>query len=261
MGDTMATNAFAIGWHDQCPVSCPRLRSRGAVRSVFLFCMMRAACNAPCRTRYRTVFKMQMENKRPVRLSRAEKNALTRERLLSAAESVVARLGYGGASVDTIAAEAGLSKGAIYSNFATKEELFLELLRVYMERDTAELEKIVKLEPEHLYKALTQWLATMHSDSDCPLLVAELQLHARRSPEFATHYYELQNQQTRTIARILRAYFSASSVGLPIDAIDLASCMSALAHGLSLQRPLPKSKTKNQAGRIIDELLNVLIRK
>ncbi|MFM0339284.1 TetR/AcrR family transcriptional regulator [Paraburkholderia fungorum] len=202
-----------------------------------------------------------MEVQRPVRLTRAEQQALTRERLLASAESAIARLGYGGASVDIIAADAGLSKGAIYSNFSTKEDLFLELLRLNMERDMAALEKIVELEPQELYQAISQWLATMHSESDCPVLATELQLQARRSLEFAEHYYALQEQQTRTLARILRAYFKASSANLPIDAADLAACIIALAHGLSLQRPVGKSRSRNQAGRVIDELLQVLLTK
>jgi TetR/AcrR family transcriptional regulator, transcriptional repressor of aconitase len=49
---------------------------------------------------------------------------------LSPPEQVIARQGFGGASIDLIALEAGFSKGAIYSNFESKEEVFLELLRV-----------------------------------------------------------------------------------------------------------------------------------
>jgi AcrR family transcriptional regulator len=48
--------------------------------------------------------------------------------LLDAAERVFARRGYRGASLDEIAEEAGFSKGAVYSNFASKEDLFLALL-------------------------------------------------------------------------------------------------------------------------------------
>src|SRR5258705_2961093 len=57
---------------------------------------------------------------RPKRLTRAEQQTVTRERLLAAAEQVIARHGYGGASIDLITAEAGYSKGAIYSNFKSK---------------------------------------------------------------------------------------------------------------------------------------------
>src|SRR5260370_33034683 len=122
---------------------------------------------------------------RPVRLTRAQQQALTRERLLAAAERVLARHGYGGASIDLISAEAGYSKGAIYSNFESKEAVFLELLRVYMERDTAELARIVSLPPHQLSAALSTWLETMPCDSDWPLLGTKLQLHPRRNPAFA----------------------------------------------------------------------------
>ena len=195
---------------------------------------------------------------RPVRLTRAEQQALTRERLLAAAERVLAGHGYGGASIDLITAEAGYSKGAIYSNFESKEAVFLELLRVYMERDMAELGRIVSLPPHQLSAALSAWLETMHCDSDCPLLVTELQLHARRNPVFAKRYYALQDQQTRALARILERFFEAQSVPLPMDPRDLAGCMTALAHGLSLQHPQAKPGARSAAGRVIGALLKLL---
>ncbi len=191
-------------------------------------------------------------------LTRAEQQALTRERLLAAAERVLAGHGYGGASIDLITAEAGYSKGAIYSNFESKEAVFLELLRVYMERDMVELGRIVSLPPHQLSAALSAWLETMHCDSDCPLLVTELQLHARRNPVFATRYYALQDQQTRALARILERFFEAQSVPLPMDPRDLAGCMTALAHGLSLQHPQAKPGARSSAGRVIGALLKLL---
>jgi len=195
---------------------------------------------------------------RPVRLTRAQQQAQTRERLLAAAERVLAHHGYGGASIDLITAEAGYSKGAIYSNFESKEAVFLELLRVYMERDMTELERIVSLAPQQLSAALNTWLETMHCDSDCPLLVTELQLHARRNPAFAERYYALQDQQTRALARILERFFEAQSVPLPMDPRDLAGCMTALAHGLSLQHPQADPGAPSVAGRVIGALLKLL---
>jgi AcrR family transcriptional regulator len=195
---------------------------------------------------------------RPVRLTRAQQQALTRERLLAAAERVLARHGYGGASIDLVTAEAGYSKGAIYSNFESKEAVFLELLRVYMERDMAELGRIISLAPQQLSAALSAWLETMHADSDCPLLMAELQLHARRNPAFAERYYALQDQQTRALARILERFFEARSVPLPMDPLDLAGSMTALAHGLSLQHPQAEPGAPSVAGRVIDAMLKLL---
>ncbi|RAI61138.1 TetR/AcrR family transcriptional regulator [Roseicella frigidaeris] len=62
------------------------------------------------------------------RLSRAKSQALTRERLLAAASELFAREGYATTSVDRIAAAAGYSKGAVYSNFEGKEAIFLAVL-------------------------------------------------------------------------------------------------------------------------------------
>jgi AcrR family transcriptional regulator len=67
------------------------------------------------------------------RLTRAERQAQTREALLDAAARVFVRRGFQGSSVEEITAEAGYTRGAFYSNFSSKEELFVELLheRVY----------------------------------------------------------------------------------------------------------------------------------
>jgi AcrR family transcriptional regulator len=194
----------------------------------------------------------------PTRLSRAEQQAATRERLLSAAEEAFSRLGYGGASADMIAAEAGYSKGAFYSNFPNKEAILLELLRRYSDRDMAELERLVGLEPNDLRAAVTAWLNTAFVNSDCPELAIELQLHARRSPDFANEYYELQRKQIDALAQILRDYFEKLSVALPIDARDLAASMMALANGIRLQQPTDQSSEPSSAGQVVGAILGIL---
>ena len=68
------------------------------------------------------------EGKAPRRLSRKERQAETRKGLLDAAERVFIRDGFAGSSVESITADAGFTRGAFYSNFKTKEELFVELL-------------------------------------------------------------------------------------------------------------------------------------
>src|SRR5689334_5470100 len=51
-----------------------------------------------------------------------------RERLLDAASTLFAERGYHAASVDQIVAAAGVTKGALYGHFASKQELFVGLL-------------------------------------------------------------------------------------------------------------------------------------
>ena len=61
------------------------------------------------------------------RLTREQKRQQTRELLLDAAAEVFSRQGFHAASVDEVAETAGFSKGAVYSNFESKEDLFLAL--------------------------------------------------------------------------------------------------------------------------------------
>jgi len=61
------------------------------------------------------------------RQTRAEKKAETRERLLRAATTIAAKQGLARITLDAVAEAAGVTKGAIYSNFESKEELLLEV--------------------------------------------------------------------------------------------------------------------------------------
>jgi AcrR family transcriptional regulator len=62
------------------------------------------------------------------RLTRQDSRGETRKNLLDAAQRLIATKGLGTASVEDIAAAAGYTRGAFYSNFSSKDELFLELL-------------------------------------------------------------------------------------------------------------------------------------
>ena len=85
--------------------------------------------------------------KTPKRLTRKEKQAETRQRLLSAAERVFLRRGLQGSSVVEIAAEAGFTRGAFYSNFKSKDELFVELLQDRVYRQYAEMAEQAQEQP------------------------------------------------------------------------------------------------------------------
>jgi AcrR family transcriptional regulator len=63
------------------------------------------------------------------RLTRGEAKESTRRHLLRAANRLFLRQGFTATTLAEIADEAGMTKGAVYSNFAGKEELFLTVLR------------------------------------------------------------------------------------------------------------------------------------
>jgi AcrR family transcriptional regulator len=73
------------------------------------------------------------------RPSRSATQAQTRKRLLDAAERAFAAEGFGGASLDRIAEAAGFTRGAVYSNFADKADLFVAVLDRRLDRRHAEV--------------------------------------------------------------------------------------------------------------------------
>lgn len=171
------------------------------------------------------------------RLTRAELRAQTTARLLAAARRVVAERGFGAVSVDDITESAGYSRGAFYSNFANKEALLLALLRQHMDREIAELRALFADGPNRqtLVDRLERWLGSLHADSDWPLVAAEMQLHALRSPVFADRHEALQGDHRRALAEILALLFAQAGKALPVPAEQLAAIVKALAQGLALQ--------------------------
>jgi AcrR family transcriptional regulator len=70
----------------------------------------------------------------PQRWTRERRLEQTRNMLLDAAEELFARKGLLGAALDEIADAAGYTRGAIYSHFGAKEELFLAVIERQRQR-------------------------------------------------------------------------------------------------------------------------------
>jgi AcrR family transcriptional regulator len=175
----------------------------------------------------------------PARRTRGESQADTRERLLETARELFARASYAGASVDAIAAAAGYTKGAVYANFASKEALFVELLRRHKDAELGALRAVVEApgDARAALDALGALLAATAEDTDWALLSVELQRRAARSPELAAEYAALHAGQQAALGRLVAALFAKAGRRLPAAADDLAAAFMGLAHGLVLQRP------------------------
>ena len=126
----------------------------------------------------------------------SDRRSATRAKLLDAALDVFAEKGLHGASVDDLAAAAGFTKGALYSNFATKEELFgavideqghrmIAAVREVMTSHAHEIDDHPALAPQDqadpvLAEVLTRINGIGHR---WYLLESEFQLYGLRSPE------------------------------------------------------------------------------
>jgi AcrR family transcriptional regulator len=158
-----------------------------------------------------------------------------------------------------IAAEAGYSKGAIYSNFETKEAILFELLERYAEEQISDFKAIMKLDPAATGDAINLWLETMNADVDWDVVTMELQLHARRNPEFAERFYALEERLTKFYAEILAERFARTGRKPPLDPRSLSLAFRTLACGLNLKIPRSMPDRANEAGRIIHELLDLML--
>jgi AcrR family transcriptional regulator len=168
------------------------------------------------------------------RLTRAERKELTRELLLDAAIEVFARQGYHGASLEDVAAAAGFTKGAVYSNFSTKADLFLALLVRETARRNVALARAIASEPvEHLPDMAAGWLARQASERrDWDVLTVEFWLAAARDPEIADRLREGRREIMEELGRLVDARLAASGTPADLSGRDIVTLVDALGTGL-----------------------------
>lgn len=132
----------------------------------------------------------------------ARAGATTRDRLLDAAARVIARDGFRGARLADVAREAGLTTGAVYSNFRDKEELFLaafdhvqELHRPLPENGDDELDDMIS--------GIAESIRRFGEDRELQILNLELALLGTRNDEIREHLRKSERDQIDRLAPLL----------------------------------------------------------
>jgi AcrR family transcriptional regulator len=174
------------------------------------------------------------------RLTRKEKQAQTRERLLDAAESVFQREGLAAASVERITAEAGYTRGAFYSNFESKEQLFVELLMDRVYKTYIGMNEEIPSEATH--EEQLRWTAgrlrEVQEQEGGRLFFAlwfELLAQAARNPEFAELPATFWKGNRALMTETIKSVYAELGEKPPARAKDLATALIALDIGLSIQ--------------------------
>ena len=183
-----------------------------------------------------------------------------RAQILEAAIEVFYRDGYDGASIQMIATAAGFTKGAIYSNFESKQALFGAIMRArFSEVSVAVLEGITpSSDGWRGAAAQAASLLARHVSTLGPLhaLVIEFALQASRDPEAREVYLELRRAQRIELAAALRARAASFGLSENSDYDQVATTILALVSGLTLERIVdPELQTENI---IRDALLGAL---
>jgi AcrR family transcriptional regulator len=177
----------------------------------------------------------------PKRRTRREKQAETRARLLDAAEQVFLRRGLQGSSVEEIAAEAGFTRGAFYSNFKSKDELFVELLHARIYDRYAELAEQSEKQPGSPRERLRWGIERMREmyerqDGDWLFrLWLECLTQAARDEEFRKLAATFWSGNRALLAEQAEDVFKEVGQEPPLPPKQIASAMIALDIGLVVQ--------------------------
>jgi AcrR family transcriptional regulator len=180
-------------------------------------------------------------------LTPERRRAMTRRHLLDAAAIVFARDGFHGSTLDEVAATAGFTKGAVYSNFKSKDDLFLELLEDRIDREFAVITDVLEgnvgdeltEQPPHtreLVRGLIQGLNMSFWDDAWNTLYVEFVLYARRNPEAQAKLAAMARRSRDYVQQLIDDGHAAAGITPKYPTRELAEISMALFTGLAIDR-------------------------
>lgn len=178
-----------------------------------------------------------------IKVSRAERQAQTRESLISVAREMFLADGYGATSLDKVALRAGFSKGAVYSNFAGKEELCMAVLDSIHEEQIAGVVAAFTQDTDldGRIEAFAAWARDGLGQPRWTALEVEFGAIARQSPYVATELVKRHREIRAAIAQLVKQVTAEAGLGDVVDADHAATALLSLGIGLGTLRSLDHS--------------------
>lgn len=185
--------------------------------------------------------------------------AEVRERLLVAGADVFAESGVHGARLDDVAARAGFSKGAVYSNFTSKQDLVAQVMQRSTNRILAALQEVVHEDVAATSIAEVVRAAFGRYDQGRQFaLVSELRGYALRDPEFMPEFVRQRRELQDGVLDLVRSWFGAHpevEPGMPLK--DFATLLIGANTGIVFDGPaLPGVNP----GDVIASLVDAVVR-
>jgi AcrR family transcriptional regulator len=169
------------------------------------------------------------------RLSREQSREQTRERLLEASHEVFIQKGFALASVEDIAAAAGYTRGAFYSNFDDKTELFFELLRRESAEMDLEFHRMLQepvLDPLALQNKIAAYYSTLYRDDMCSQMWMEAKIVAVRDEKFRAQLSVFLKERHEQIAEFVVMFSSLTNSAPAAPPHEIAVGLMALCEGV-----------------------------
>jgi AcrR family transcriptional regulator len=171
--------------------------------------------------------------------SRAERQALTRTALVDAAERLFVAQGFHATSLDSVAAEAGYTKGAVYSNFASKEDLFFAVYERRLDARLAEFKEIIEAAPtawDALHAAAMTAVPRTERGEGWLAVFFEFWGHVLRHAELRERFAALHTRIIELLESGLVRHAEETGTPLPEDPRKMATARYAMQLGLQLER-------------------------
>ncbi len=186
----------------------------------------------------------------------------TREKLFEAAARVFEEQGIGGASIEAIAAAAGFSRGAFYSNFRSKDELIIAMLENHVEQSIRRLHDL--LARHNTLADFIDALRTMdRSQQDplgrSPLLHMELILFVARAEKRRPELAKRLRARRKLIADIVETASKNSGGNPALNPAWIGAVALAMEDGFRLHRLIdPETTPADSFLRAIGDLQRAL---
>jgi len=171
--------------------------------------------------------------------------------VLAAAGKLFRRKGFHGATLEEIADEAGFSKGVVYSQFGSKDDLFLSLFEQRVEWRLARvLERAHDAPPgSALPEALKENLTIQEADVEWTMAALEFRIHAARSPALQQRFANLHRRALAGIASLFELVIVRTGLRPRFTPADFARLAARLDAGDVLERLIEGSGTTPEIGR------------
>jgi len=196
-------------------------------------------------------------------LTPERRRELTRQHLLEAAAIVFARDGFHGATLDAVASLAGFTKGAVYSNFKSKEDLFLALFEERIERQFALTAEVLESGPHERVDQFPRIRTLLHAmllgDDSFQALYLEFVLYARRNPAARDRLIASERSERALIESLIEREHGSVGGDRPHPTRMLAEFSRAVFNGLAMTRLVdPEAVTEETIDTTLDMLYEAM---
>jgi TetR/AcrR family transcriptional regulator, transcriptional repressor of aconitase len=196
------------------------------------------------------------------RLTREESRAQTRATLIAVGREHFIRYGLGGAVAEKIAEDAGYSRGALYSNFDGKEELFLAVIREEQDRRMQAFQSMFKEEPSATdrLRKMRDAIADVVTDPGWIVLRTEFEAGALRNERIRQTFVEVHRRQVRDAGNLIRNLARSSEIHMRIKPNEFMMIILNLSHGLAVTQKILGAELSPKGTRhLIHSLFDHLI--